>query len=129
MDQEIRAKLEKWIDEHFDALLQDVEKLVAVPSVSQVTEREETPFGEGCRKALDTALAMAKGYGFETRNYENRCGSADNDNTQKNPEPKESGFFLRGRRQGSFLPAEPRILPVPPSSPPPGWKRSGALHS
>ena len=75
MDQEIRAKLEKWIDEHFDALLQDVEKLVAVPSVSQVTESEETPFGEGCRKALDTALAMAKGYGFETRNYENRCGS------------------------------------------------------
>ena len=69
MDQEIRAKLEKWIDEHFDALLQDVEKLVAVPSVSQVTESEETPFGEGCRKALDTALAMAKGYGFETRNY------------------------------------------------------------
>ena len=63
------------IDEHFDALLQDVEKLVAVPSVSQVTESEETPFGEGCRKALDTALAMAKGYGFETRNYENRCGS------------------------------------------------------
>lgn len=75
MDQEIRAKLEKWIDEHFDALLQDVEKLVAVPSVSQVTESKETPFGEGCRKALDTALAMAKGYGFETRNYENRCGS------------------------------------------------------
>lgn len=55
MDQEIRAKLEKWIDEHFDALLQDVEKLVAVPSVSQVTESEET--------ALWRGLPQGAGYG------------------------------------------------------------------
>ncbi len=75
MDQVIREKLEKWLDDHFEELIRDVEKLVAIGSVSEPTESEEIPFGEGCRKALDAALEMAKGYGFETRNYENRCGS------------------------------------------------------
>jgi len=84
---------------------------------------------------LSQAPGSAGGHDFSGRlflfplcqNHENRCGSADNDNTQKNPEPKESGSFLRGRRQGPFLPAEPRILPVPPSSPPPGWVNEDSL--
>lgn len=75
MDQNIRAKLEAWIDAHFDELLADISALVAIPSVAG-HGGEEAPYGEGCRRALDAALALAQRYGFETRNYENHCGSA-----------------------------------------------------
>ena len=75
MDQTIRQKLEKWIDDHFDDILRDVSELVKVPSVAMACGGEEAPFGKPCREALDKALALAQSYGFETRNYENRCGS------------------------------------------------------
>lgn len=75
MDQTICQRLEQWIDDHFDQLLQDICTLVSVPSVSREQDCTEAPFGEGCRRALDTALGLAEGHGFETANYENRCGS------------------------------------------------------
>lgn len=75
MDQEIRVKLEQWIDARFDDIIRDVSALVAVPSVSQKQANPEAPYGQGCRDALDKALALAQSYGFETRNYENHCGS------------------------------------------------------
>ena len=76
MNQEIRRKLEQWIDEHFDDIVRDTAALVSVPSVAQATGNSEAPYGRGCRDALDKALALAQSYGFETRNYENHCGSA-----------------------------------------------------
>jgi len=75
MDQNIRERLEAWIDAHFDELLADISALVAIPSVAG-HGGPEAPYGEGCRRALDTALELAQRYGFETRNYENHCGSA-----------------------------------------------------
>ena len=75
MDQTICQRVEQWIDAHFDQLLQDICTLVSVPSVSKEQDCTEAPFGEGCRRALDTALGLAEEYGFETANYENRCGS------------------------------------------------------
>ena len=75
MDQNICRRIEQWIDAHFDELLRDVCTLVAVPSVSDGQDCPEAPFGQGCRDALDTALSMARGYGFVTENYGNRCGS------------------------------------------------------
>ncbi|MBP3657551.1 MAG: Sapep family Mn(2+)-dependent dipeptidase [Clostridia bacterium] len=74
MDQDIRARLEAWIDAHFDELLSDISELVAIPSVAG-TGDAQAPYGEGCRRALDAALAMAQRYGFDTSNYENHCGS------------------------------------------------------
>ncbi|MGN0778331.1 MAG: Sapep family Mn(2+)-dependent dipeptidase [Aristaeellaceae bacterium] len=75
MNQDIRRKLEQWLDEHFDDMIQDIGTLVAVPSVAQRQDDEEAPFGSSCRRVLDEALAMAARYGFQTRNYENHCGS------------------------------------------------------
>ena len=75
MDQNIRERLEAWIDAHFDELLADISALVAIPSVAG-HGGQEAPYGEGCRRALDAALELAQRYGFETRNYENHCGSA-----------------------------------------------------
>ena len=51
MDQEIRVKLEQWIDAHFDDIIRDVSALVAVPSVSQKQTNPEAPYGQACREA------------------------------------------------------------------------------
>ena len=75
MDQEIRQKLEQWLQEHFVEMIRDISTLVAVPSVAQQKDDEEAPFGVPCRRALDEALKLAARYGFQTCNYENRCGS------------------------------------------------------
>lgn len=74
MDREICARMEKWLDEHFDALVMDLKRLVAIPSVATY-EDPETPFGPACKQVLDEMLALAAGYGFETQNCEDRCGT------------------------------------------------------
>lgn len=73
MDKEVCKRLEAWIDEHFDELVEDVKRLVRIPSVATYDE-EGYPFGEGCKRALDETLAMGRGYGFETQNFEDMCG-------------------------------------------------------
>lgn len=73
MDKEIRKQLEAWIDAHFDELVEDIRRLVRIPSVATYNE-EGYPFGKGCKDALDEVLAMGRRYGFETHNYEDHCG-------------------------------------------------------
>lgn len=73
MDKEICKQLEAWIDQHFDELVENIKRLVRIPSVSTYHE-EGYPFGEGCKRALDEALAMGRSYGFETQNFEDMCG-------------------------------------------------------
>ena len=75
IDQEIYKKLEQWIEAHFDSMVKDISMLAAIPSVSQQQDDEEAPFGGPCRRALDEALSLAARYGFQTRDYEHRCGS------------------------------------------------------
>lgn len=74
MDMEIRNKLEAWIDAHYGELVEDIKRLVRIPSVATYDE-EGYPFGEGCKRALDEALAMGREYGFATENYQDMCGS------------------------------------------------------
>lgn len=69
MDQQTAQRLEQWIDQNFDRIVEDIKRLVRIPSVSTYDE-EGTPFGAGCKRALDEALAMAAEYGFTT----DRCG-------------------------------------------------------
>lgn len=69
MDQQIVNRLETWIDQHFDEIVSDIKRLVRIPSVATYDE-EGTPFGQGCKNALDEALTMAAEYGFTT----DRCG-------------------------------------------------------
>lgn len=73
MDQKVYASLKVWLDEHFDALVEDIKTLSAIPSVARYDD-PDTPFGQGCRDALHAALKMAENYGFQTRNYDNLYG-------------------------------------------------------
>ena len=74
MNREICAKLEKWLDEHFDSLVEDVKHLVSIPSVATYDD-PDTPYGPACRQVLHEMLALAGRFGFQTQNCEDRCGT------------------------------------------------------
>lgn len=60
-----------------DKVISDLRKLVEINSVSVRTGDPEAPFGQGAKKALDTALAICAGYGFRTKNCGNMTGYAE----------------------------------------------------
>ena len=73
---ELNKRISDWIDAHRDELIADVSALVAVKSVRS-DPRPGMPFGEGCARALDTALEICARHGFSAKNYDNYAGTAD----------------------------------------------------
>ena len=56
-----------------DELIEDMKRWISVPSVQGAPE-ENAPFGREVRRALDMALADAKKYGFEVRDFDGYAG-------------------------------------------------------
>lgn len=60
--------IDSWIANHKDELVHDVISLIKIKSISK-RENSDTPFGAGTAQALDCALKLAQGYGFDTLNH------------------------------------------------------------
>ncbi len=71
-----KAKIEQFFAEHEQDLIEDVKKLVRIPS-DRGAAQPGMPYGEGPVRALKAALEMAEGYGFAVKNYDNYVGVAD----------------------------------------------------
>lgn len=69
---DVRSMVEKYRDE----LVEKLGRLVAINSV-EGTPLDGAPFGEGPRKALETALKMMENDGFRTVNLDNYAGYAE----------------------------------------------------
>lgn len=69
-------ELREKVEQHLEEILQNLATLVAYNSV-QGEKSEEYPFGKVVADCLHSALTMADGYGFKTRNLENYCGYAE----------------------------------------------------
>ena len=68
----------KWVDEHWDEFLSDLETLVSINSErDDATASDSCPWGEGPALALEEALKIAKRMGFQVTNLENTIGYAD----------------------------------------------------
>ena len=76
MDQALNQKIDAYIAENKEQLLQDIAALVAIDSV-EGTPEEGAPYGAGPRAALDKTLELAAGMGLATRNCENHIGYAE----------------------------------------------------
>ncbi len=76
MDQVLNQKIDAFIAENTEKILQDIGALVAVDSV-EGTPEEGAPFGKGPRAALDKTLELAANMGLATRNCENYIGYAE----------------------------------------------------
>ena len=71
------ADVDAWAQSHRDEFVADISRVCRIRSVSVMNKQDaEKPFGEACRQMLDEALALSASHGFETRNYDNFCGSA-----------------------------------------------------
>ncbi len=77
-----KDKIEAYFEEHKEQLLEDICRIIRVPSV-RGEAKEGMPFGEGPYNALMEALKMAEGMGFKTTNYDNYVGTADFNDKEK----------------------------------------------
>ncbi len=78
MDRELVERVDAYVDEVFDDVVADIERIVAVPSVADASKGEPgAPFGRDVRAALDCALDVARRLGYETGDDEGYVGWAD----------------------------------------------------
>ena len=76
ISKEMESRIDKFIEENRQNIVNDIAKLVNIKSVSTHSDDPNSPFGEGCHKVLDKALEMCEAMGFKTRNYDYYAGSA-----------------------------------------------------
>lgn len=74
MDRQLFERVGAWVRAHEDEIVRDVMRLVAIRSVSTYDEAG-TPYGAGCKRALEEMLAIGRAQGFATRNFEDHCGA------------------------------------------------------
>lgn len=75
-DQKLYDKVSAWLEAHRQQMVEDIMRLVRIPSVSNPEEgTKEAPFGTGCRECLEEMLAIGREHGFHAENYGNRMGS------------------------------------------------------
>lgn len=77
-----REQIEAYMEAHRQEMIEDIKTLCRINS-EKMTAEEGMPYGRGAAQALDAALAMAKGYGFAVRNYDNYVGTADFNDKEK----------------------------------------------
>ena len=76
LDEKMLQAARVWITAHSGEMVQDLIRLVAVPSVSDPEDPEYPPFGKACRDVEQLCLEMAAAYGFETESFGHYCARA-----------------------------------------------------
>ena len=74
--QEMEKQISRWVDEHRDAYIRDVSRLVAIRSVSGEAE-EGKPFGPGPAAALAEAMKICREMGFRVTDHQGYVMTAD----------------------------------------------------
>lgn len=72
----MKRRIEKYFEEHRDEFLEDIMKLIRVPSING-PEKPGMPFGEENARVLELAKKMAEGYGLKAETLENRVTVID----------------------------------------------------
>ena len=67
-------KVYQYIDDHRDAIIEDLIKVCRIESVTNENS-DVKPFGQSCKNVLDYMLAKGEEEGFKTHNYEYYVGS------------------------------------------------------
>lgn len=70
LTKELLGKIDQWVEDHMDRLVEDTCKLIRIRSVSDKTS-DVKPFGQGCRDVLAKYIELGESYGLASRNYEN----------------------------------------------------------
>lgn len=76
MPDQVVERIQQWLREHEDELLQDTLRMLRIPSV-ETEAAPNAPFGQANRDALDLALDLGRQWGMETRDLEGHIGYAE----------------------------------------------------
>ncbi len=74
----LHERIDQWVDEHRDEMIEDLKALVRIPSVKGEA-LSGMPYGAECAKAVGHMQELMDRYGFRTTNYENHCVACDLD--------------------------------------------------
>ena len=74
MNQTLMTKVDAWLKEHRQEIIDDLVGLVRIPSVS-VPDEKVPPFGQACRDVLTYMFELGKKHGYASRNYDNYVGA------------------------------------------------------
>ncbi len=72
----LEKRIDQFIEEHKDAIVEDIRQVVAIDSV-QTAPEADAPFGPGARDALLKTLEIADRLGLESHNLDNYIGWAE----------------------------------------------------
>lgn len=76
--EELTKKIDAYLEENWDAMVQDITTLVRIPSFEESDKSApDAPFGPGPKEALSAALKIAHDMGFSTHDAEGYIGFAD----------------------------------------------------
>jgi len=73
---ELFARADRLLEERFPQLVEDIGRVVAIPS-TEGEPAEGAPYGAEVARVLEEALAICRRMGFETENVDGHCGLAD----------------------------------------------------
>ncbi|MEY8561437.1 Sapep family Mn(2+)-dependent dipeptidase [Eggerthellaceae bacterium 3-80] len=75
---ELTTKIDEYLDQNWNSIVEDIRTLVEIPSFEEPElAAPGEPFGPGPAAALDKALSIAAGMGFDTANVDGFMGYAD----------------------------------------------------
>jgi succinyl-diaminopimelate desuccinylase len=81
IDQTLLAQAQAWFEAHRGDILRDIGRLVRIRSVATY-EEPPTPFGRGCKAALEEMLALGREHGFLAQNIEDKIGCLSTDSAE-----------------------------------------------
>ncbi len=90
--QKLIEQMDTYVNQHRSSILEDLKRLVRIPSVGAEGSEEE-PFGAECARALDAALNMAEEKGFCVKNHKNWYGTAYYCGGKREEDQALSGIF------------------------------------
>ncbi|MBQ8202479.1 MAG: M20/M25/M40 family metallo-hydrolase [Clostridia bacterium] len=76
MELDLLNKVDGWLKEHRQEIIDDLIGLVRIPSVS-LPEKAVPPYGQACRDALAYMFGLAERHGYAFRNFDHYVGAVD----------------------------------------------------
>ena len=86
-------KVERWIEGQLPNIIKDLTRICRIRSVANPEEKEELPYGAGCKEALKEMLLMGEENGFTVRNYEDYVGCISYGDTSEEYQAKAIGIW------------------------------------